>query len=52
MDYLDKAISSIEDNLKDTLKEIEEIEDTEHKEEMGNVCAKLREVIAELKAMK
>lgn len=52
MDYLDKAITSVEENLKDALKELEEIQDKEHKEKMENVCIKLREIVAELKAIK
>lgn len=51
MDYLTKAISSVNGNLTQALDELENLK-VENGEETGRICEKLREVIAELNAMK
>lgn len=52
MDYITKAVESVEGNLANALHELEELKCEEHKESVEDIVGKLREVIAELKAMK
>ena len=51
MDYLDKALSSVNNNVEEALKELEEVNKNAQNEDLKHICEKLKEVIAQINGL-
>lgn len=48
MDYLVKVITSVNNNIEEALKELEEVNKVAQNEELKAICGKLKNVISEI----
>lgn len=48
MDYLDKVLSSVNYNVEEALKELEQVNKNAQNEELDSVCDKLKKIISQI----
>lgn len=46
MDYMDKVLSSVNNNVEEALKELEELNKVAQNEDLKHICEKLRDIIS------
>ena len=51
MDYLDKVLSSVNNNVEEALKELEEVNKVAQNEDLKHICEKLKDIISKINGL-